>query len=156
MRTKESRRPGGTTGNGFTLVELLIVILIVGILAAVAIPIYLGYARDARSAEGKGLAGSVFTALQGCTQAKGSGGTCALAEIFNRIGVDSAGHVPSAALTVSSGAPPSFTGTILISGAAGKDTDRIAIGMYPTSTGVILRCTTTTGTPPSSSEGDPC
>ena len=48
-------------------------ILIVGILAAVAIPLYLGYTKDAKLAEGKALLGSVMTALQGCVQAKGSG-----------------------------------------------------------------------------------
>ena len=77
--------------QGFTLIELLIVILIVGILAAVAVPLYLGYTKDARLAEGKALAGSVMTALQGCIQAKGTG-TCAKSEIVNRVGVSAAGN----------------------------------------------------------------
>lgn len=59
--------------RGFTMVELLVVVLIVGILAVVTIPIYLGYAKEAKLAEGKAMAGSVLTALQGCVQAKGPG-----------------------------------------------------------------------------------
>jgi type IV pilus assembly protein PilA len=50
--------------QGFTLIELLIVILIVGILAAVATPLYLGYVKDAKTAEAKGVAGSLWTAIQ--------------------------------------------------------------------------------------------
>src|SRR2546427_10283421 len=57
-----------TSEAGFTLMELLIVVMIVGILAAAAVPLYLGYVRDSRLAEAKGLAGSVLTAAQACAQ----------------------------------------------------------------------------------------
>ena len=39
-------------------------ILIVGILAAVATPLYLGYIKDAKTAEAKAVAGSLWTAVQ--------------------------------------------------------------------------------------------
>lgn len=45
--------------GGFTLVELAIVIVIAGILAAVAIPIYQGLINDSKWSEGKASAGSV-------------------------------------------------------------------------------------------------
>ena len=53
---------------GFTLIEMLIVVLIVGILAAVAAPVYFGYTKDAKTAEGKALVGSVWTSLQAAAQ----------------------------------------------------------------------------------------
>jgi prepilin-type N-terminal cleavage/methylation domain-containing protein len=53
---------------GFTLIEMLIVVLIVGILAAVAAPVYFGYTKDAKTAEGKSLVGSVWTGLQAAAQ----------------------------------------------------------------------------------------
>ena len=151
--------------RGFTLVELLIVILIVGILAAVAVPLYLGYTRDAISAEGKALAGSAMTALQGCVQARGGGGSCTRADITGRIGVDSATgdtgdgrwRVGTASLTVSTATPPTFSGTInVFAPSTSVNTNNIAIAMYPTNTGVILRCTTTSNTPPASTAGEPC
>jgi len=49
---------------GFALVELLIAGLIVGILAAVATPLYLGYVKDAKVAEGESQVGAIWTSLQ--------------------------------------------------------------------------------------------
>ena len=48
--------------KGFTLVELVIVIVIVGILSIVAVPIYRGYTRKAMATEGTTLLGTIMTA----------------------------------------------------------------------------------------------
>lgn len=49
--------------NGFTLIELVVVIVILGILAAVAAPKFLNLQQDARDASLKGLKGSIESTL---------------------------------------------------------------------------------------------
>ena len=48
--------------KGFTLVELVIVIVIVGILSAISVPVYRGYVEKAIMAEGNTLLGAIAKA----------------------------------------------------------------------------------------------
>jgi len=57
--------------KGFTLIELMVVILIVGILAAVAVPIMRGRIDSAKWSEGNASAGSVRTAVRAYIAEKG-------------------------------------------------------------------------------------
>jgi len=59
--------------KGFTLIELMIVVAIIGILAAVALPAYQDYTIRAKISEGLVLAGALKTAISETHQAKGPG-----------------------------------------------------------------------------------
>lgn len=57
--------------KGFTLIELMIVVAIIGILAAVALPAYQDYTIRAKVSEGLVLAGQLKTAIAETHQSKG-------------------------------------------------------------------------------------
>ena len=61
-----------TSRKGFTLIELMVVIFIVGILAAVAIPIMRGRIDAAKWSEGKAAMGSIRTACRAFQAEKGA------------------------------------------------------------------------------------
>jgi len=65
--------------QGFTLIELMIVVAIIGILAAVALPAYQDYTVRTKISEGLVLAGSAKVALAESYQANGMVGVSAVA-----------------------------------------------------------------------------
>jgi prepilin-type N-terminal cleavage/methylation domain-containing protein len=56
--------------KGFTMIELMVVVVIVGILAAIAIPIYGKYVKQARTTEATGRMGEMITAAKAWAQEK--------------------------------------------------------------------------------------
>jgi type IV pilus assembly protein PilA len=65
--------------QGFTLIELMIVVAIIGILAAIAIPAYQDYTIRAKVTEGIGLADAAKTAVSEAYQSADLPGVTALA-----------------------------------------------------------------------------
>lgn len=89
--------------KGFTLVELMVVIVIMAVLAAAATPIFAGYVKKARAAEHLSECRAIYVAAQSCLEelsgvggigsgegTPGSGGSAGTFSIYLENGRDGA------------------------------------------------------------------
>jgi len=60
--------------KGFTLIELMVVVAVIGILAAIAIPNYLSYQAKAQQSEAKANLGAIFVGMLAYTAPNNSDG----------------------------------------------------------------------------------
>ncbi len=111
--------------HGFTLVELMVVIVIVALLAAIAVPLYINYVKDARRAEAAGGLAAVATGQQTYYQRNG-----AYANALGSLNVDVsdlAANWTFANPTLIAGPPPGFS--VVATGKAGTSYAGLTVTM---------------------------
>ncbi|MGE5450419.1 MAG: pilin [Acidobacteriota bacterium] len=119
--------------QGFTLIELMIVVAIIGILAAVALPAYQDYTKRAKASEIVLAASGMRTCVTEIVQSSGASALDTCAASFT-----STKYTSSVTVNATSGVVTA-TGTV--------DGDAVTVLLTPTISGNTLSAWKCTGTP---------
>lgn len=134
--------------QGFTLIELMIVVAIIGILAAVAIPAYKDYVTKAKFADVVGSISAVKTAISVCMQENsGSAAACDTAAELN-INLPAAATNYAAPTIAANTAAITATATAAAGGSTYIITPSMATGDSVITWAVSGTCTGATATAP--------
>lgn len=98
------------TQQGFTLIELMIVVAIIGILAAVALPAYQDYTTRAKMAEVIGFMSQMKSSISECIAAEGSLAKC---DTFDKVGLSKA-NIEAASTLITTATITGTTAAIVI------------------------------------------
>jgi type IV pilus assembly protein PilA len=125
------RSIGRSVQQGFTLIELMIVVAIIGILAAVALPAYQDYTVRAKVSE---LILAASTARTCVTEAFQSNGGIMPSTVPNDCSIASAGKIASAGMAITSGSAPSGSVSVIGNQASVGGTASVTVVMMITGT----------------------
>ena len=128
---------GFKTQSGFTLIELMIVIAIIGILAAIAIPAYMNYVIRSQITEGLSLADGAKTALASFEENTGGWPTTAASAGLSQPKSITGNYVTQVDATTAPGAIVITYGNKVNSAVA---TDTLELSGYTTTGSVIWTC----------------
>ncbi|MBT8136675.1 MAG: pilin [Gammaproteobacteria bacterium] len=120
--------------QGFTLIELMIVVAIIGILAAIAIPAYQDYTQRAQIGEAFTVVSSAKTAIAEFAQTNGA--------------YPVAADITALELDIAAGSAGKYANSLTVTGGSGV----IEVAMKPTGVGSNIQSKKVTFTPPANLE----